>query len=124
MNVHPVTQKTGLPQPDEPLPCFRKWLQNDTFRLKFYQISSETSFDSHIVMKISFEKLVVALLFVWLLWSVLRSRQKKRCTDPVIAGADTREQHQWRYVIRGWQILQVLCLLYLLFQMARFILSS
>lgn len=75
-------------------------------------------------MNISFEKLVVALLFVWLLWSVLRSRQKKRYTDPVIVGADAREQHQWRYVIRGWKILQVFCLLYMLFQMARFILSS
>ncbi|EAA1504464.1 hypothetical protein D6J38_23460 [Salmonella enterica subsp. enterica serovar Tennessee] len=75
-------------------------------------------------MNISFEKLVVALLFVWLLWSVLRSRQKKRCTDPVIAGADDRERHKWRYVIRGWQMLQVFCLLYLLFLMARFIFSS
>ncbi|MBS9334259.1 hypothetical protein KEP72_24085 [Escherichia coli] len=74
-------------------------------------------------MNISFEKVVMALLFVWLLWSVLRSRQKKRCTAPVIAGADARELHKWRYVIRGWQILRVFCLLYLLFQMARFILS-
>lgn len=57
------------------------------------------------------------------IWLDLRPKKRKQNADPVIAEADERERHAWRYP--GWSVrtIQLLLGIYLLWLVIRFILT-
>ena len=66
--------------------------------------------------------IVAGLLVLWVV-GVLRKKQQKKHSDPAIAEADARERYQWRYVSRVFWVIKVICMLYFVLSMIKFILA-
>ena len=65
--------------------------------------------------------LVFLLLALWA-WDIIRAKHKKQPADPAIAHADARERHAWRYVRWGFRVIQIACVLYVVWRLIQILL--
>jgi len=69
-------------------------------------------------------KVIVALAVVVSLWLDFRPNKRVVNANPVIAAADARERHAWRYARWALRGVQITLGIYLLWTAVRFILTS
>jgi len=72
--------------------------------------------DNPILQKV----IIIFLLVLWVI-SEFRTKKKKRL-DPAIEEADARERHEWRYLRRGFRVIQVLVTGYIFIQLIQLLL--
>ncbi len=75
--------------------------------------------DGHVMLKI-----IAAITTVILIWLYFRPQKRKLHANPIIAAANEKERHAWRYVRWGVWAVQFLPGIYVLWTAIRFILSS
>lgn len=68
-------------------------------------------------------KIFAGLTGIAAVWFDFRPNKRKKNADPVIAEADERERHSWRYPRRAVRMIQFLLGVWLLWQLIRFILT-
>lgn len=74
--------------------------------------------DGHLALKI-----FAGLAAIASIWLDFRPKKRKQNADPVIAEADERERHSWRYTAWAVRTIQFTLGVWLLWQLIRFILS-